>query len=383
MLKMAIEYFQQFEEVEESSCSITREHFEELQKETGFMQAVEQGLIRILNLDNGNVNLVSLIKHRREPLFGDYPEPIYISTLSEIRMYRPENIGRLESSVSDPEECIFCDPLICKKTPLPKKRHGAVIDGNEFGIPISFPNLYPFCKEHNVIVFANHFQSINDVTYADLENFFNTTCELGNELRIKGYRGMWSIINFGKDAGASQSHPHAQVGNKIKMWGYEEDREMNAISYIFHKNRHQDPFEEYIQRMNDTPNFIYKNNHVFILTPFAPQFSDQVDIYLRAPVRNVTDLWGTDKKFSDSDRKIIIDSILGIFHALYRKRNVRDLNVSIHQSDFNSNGSPYRLHFHIMPRKYKLGALEIAQRIHVISVDPLVTAKEVREHYYS
>ena len=346
------------------------------------MQVVKQGLIKIVNLDKNYVNLVSLIKHRREPLFGDYPEPISISTLSEIRMYRPENIGRLESSVSNPEECIFCDPLVYKKTPVPKKRHGVIIDGNEFGIPISFQNLYPFCKEHNVIVFANHFQSINDVTYTDLENFFNTTCELGNELRVMGHRGMWSIINFGKEAGASQSHPHAQVGNKIKMWGYDEDKEMNAISYVFHKNRNQDPFEEYMKRMRDTQHFIYHNNHVFILTPFAPQFSDQVDIYLKSPVRNVTDLWGKDKQFSDDDRKIIIDSILGVFHALYRKRNVRDLNVSIHQADFNPNGSPYRVHFHIMPRKYKLGALEIAQRIHVVSVDPLVTAEAVRNHYY-
>lgn len=381
MPKMTRNYFHQFEEIEESSRSVTLEHFEELQQEEGFMQSVKQGLIKILNSDDNQVNLVSLIKHRREPLFGDYPEPISISTLSEIRMYRPENIGRLESGVSDPEECIFCEPLLSKKTPIPKKRNGIILDANKIGIPVSFPNLYPFCKEHKVIIFANHFQSINDVTYADLENFFNITCELGNELKINGYRGMWSIINFGKEAGASQSHPHAQVGNKIKMWGYDEDREMNAINYIFHKDKNQDPFEDYMKLMKDTSHFIYENNHVFILAPFAPQFSDQVDIYLKSSVRNVTDLWGNDKKFSDYDRKTIIDSILGVFHSLYNKRNVQDLNVSIHQSDFNSNGSPYRVHFHIMPRKYKMGALEIAQRIHVISVDPIVTAKAVREHY--
>ncbi|MEK6879610.1 MAG: hypothetical protein AABY22_08385 [Nanoarchaeota archaeon] len=371
----------QFEEVERSTRSISIEHFEELKQDPSFTRALDLGLIQASNYEDGYISLESLIRHRREPLFGDYPEPLWISTLSEIRMYRPENIGRQEPSISPKEECVFCNPLINKRTPFPKITH-RIHDGNDLGIPISFPNLYPFSKEHKVLVFADHFQTINDVSYRDLQHFFNGTCEIGQELKNKIYRGMWAIINFGKEAGASQSHPHAQIGNKIGMWGYDEDKEIRAIDYIFKHNHGQDPFLEYMKRMRDTSHFIYENDKVFILTPFAPKFSDQVDIILKDPVRNVTELFGEGQRYSDYERQVTIDSILGVFHALYQKRNVQDLNVIIHQTDFNSNGSPYRLHFHIMPRKYKLGGLEIAQGMHVISIDPTVTAKAVREHYY-
>jgi len=375
-----IDYFADCEEIDTASYQLNKDFYQKLLEEPGFNYLVDSGIVKVIDSDtNSHVEVSSRVRIRKEPLFKDAPIPPHISSLSEMRMYRPEHLSYIKSEPTSPEDCVFCPHLVNTNTPEPRIVHGNLrtISGKEI---LSMPNLYPFSGNHYVTVFGDHYQDIGEVGYSDLENFFFSTCEIGNELRKKGSKGMWGLINFGREAGASQSHPHAQSGKKPRMPGTLEDREMFAVDYIAY-TKNLDPFEEYIKIMRDSPYVIFENDHVFITAPFAPKFPDQVDIIPKQRIRNVVEL--EDNK-DDESKKLLIGSILGVFHALRKRRGVTDLNVVIHQNNFDPNGSHYRLHFHIMPRnKNRLGGLEVGFGMNVVGVDPTLTAKEIREHYNS
>jgi len=385
------DYFQRCEEIQESVFSIQNEFYQTLlqpekdiitgeDKKSGFKHLVDEGIIDIKQ-NGSNVQVSSKIRVRIEPLFSDAPIHPQTSHLSEVRMHRPEAMSYIDSPPTNPEGCSFCMPKLENQTPNPKIYHDDLRTHSGQRV-VSFPNLFSFGENHFITVFGDHYQDIRDLNECDLESFFFSACDLGKIMMDKGNRGMWSFINFGKEAGASQTHPHSHSINKPIMdtWGL-DDIEMIATEYTFQKTN-KDPFVEYIDNMRDSPYFIFENDVVFICAPFAPHFPDQVDIIPKRKIRNVVDLTGKNSPISKDEERIMVGSVLGAFHALREKRGVTDFNFVIHQQDFHGDGIPYRLHFHITPRnKNKFGGLEAYFGSRVIPVDPVLTARELREHY--
>jgi len=359
------DYFSKFESVEPSVIVLSRENFEA----GGFEQLLKTEVISVKDLGDSKLELTSRIKRRTEPLFGSFNLAPYSTCLSELRTHRPEKIGEVPQIISDQSKCTFCPERVEKDTPEPRIHHDLTTPAGRK--VISFPNLYPFTQTHLVTVFADHKPDIIDLTYKDMVNYFASMYEIAERFKARGAKRMWSFINWGVTAGASQSHPHAQHGTGFGIEGSLEDRERIAIESI--ATNGTDPFEDYMAHMRNSQLFIFENDCVFITAPYAPRFPDQVDVICKHPAMNILE--------TQEYRGIMIRSMLGLFHMLRVKRGVTDLNLVWHQAGFDHDRSKYRLHAHITPRnKNRIAGREI-DGFYVIPVDPEKTASEGREWY--
>jgi galactose-1-phosphate uridylyltransferase len=272
--------------------------------------------------------------------------------------------------------CPFCPALRDSVTPRPRIYHKPFDGSSEQFVTV--PNLYPFSLPHYVTIFPHHTPDLAHLSGADLHGYLETGHELALLIRDKHENdGMWDIINWGPHAAASQSHPHAQRGGIAKKMITEADAEIAACSAAA-RYLGADPFEDYMSRIRASSLFGFENDFVFIHAPFAPKFPHQVDIICRNPCPNLCEL-------SPDERRVIGESMLGVFHMLYNEAGVTDLNVITHQARFATDkNSGYRLHWHITPRNLSgLGGIEINLNDFVVTVFPEETARLLRAHYSS
>ncbi|MFH0831376.1 MAG: hypothetical protein V1886_00705 [archaeon] len=380
---------------------------------------VQKGSFRILGNENKEIEEFRTVEIRQQPLFRQYSTLICVE-----RANRPVNFNHssnlytkghiqdvvskmlqsnmdginLEKAVENEllkidqseekkkrDKCPFCYPNLEKVTPNPKKMHnsGLTIEDSEFKLAkmpeskvISVPNLYPFTVPHWVTIFAKHKPDLQELNFQDIFNYIESGYEIAKEIKfIEGVDGMWDIINWGPEAAASQPHPHAQRGGIATMMITEMDREIEKCTAA-KKYLMDDPFEHYMNRIRQSALFGFENEHILIHAPFAPKFPHSIDIICKRKAGNILDL-------NEHERKVIAHSMLGVFHLLYNRCGVRDLNVVTHQTRLNSkNESDYHLHWHFMPRNLnKLGGVEINLNNFVVSVFPEATAKEIKTHY--
>lgn len=306
-------------------------------------------------------------------------DPIFLShstALSPERANRPMKQSEEKKYDNDPNKCIFCLPQIYEKTPTPRKEHSKLISfSNPNEKTISVPNLYPFSYPHWVTVFPVHKPDLRYLDYEDLVNYFESGYEIATEIKkLNGIVGMWDIINWGKAAGASQEHPHAQRGGICEKMITDSDTEMQAYTESKLRLRNEDPFEEYMDAIRNSNLYGWENDYLFIYAPFAPKMSDEVQMILKPKeIRNILDL-------DEDSRKNISKCMLGVFHVLREKRGVTDLNVIMHQQRFDQKDN-YRINWHIIPRNKSLwGGMEMNNH-YVVDVYPETTAQEIRNHY--
>lgn len=381
---------------------------------------IQKGSFKLLDSEGNEKEEYRTVEIRQQPLFRQYSTLICVERASRpvnfnscSKLYTKENIkgvvdkivksktgkDELEKAVENEllridedeerknrEKCPFCYPNLEKVTPKPRKMHNncLTIEDPEFKLAkmpestvISVPNLYPFTVPHWVTIFAKHKPDLRELNFQDIFNYIESGYEIAKEITsIEGVDGMWDIINWGPDAAASQPHPHAQRGGIATMMITEIDREIekctDAKKYLM-----DDPFEHYMNRIRQSPLFGFENEYILVHAPFAPKFPHSIDIICKKKIGNILEL-------NDYDRKIIAHSMLGVFHLLYNRCGVRDLNVVTHQTRFNSkNDSNYHLHWHFMPRNLnKLGGVEINLSNFVVAVFPEKTAEEIRKHYH-
>ena len=319
---------------------------------------------------------------RVDPIFGDYS--LHTTSISEARAKKPETPKKYTNSIDDITNCFACH---LERTPDEKLFHLGLytekdenvisLNGKTIEEVVSTPNKYPFAVDHKITIFTTHKPDLKDLTFNDIVNYFESTYQLALIFRENSY-GMANGMNWGEEAAASLNHPHSQSFSLPKIAKIITNQESEAIGRRA-ADLGEDPFEWYMDRLRNSPYFIFENEFIFIYAPFAPQFSDQVDVITKKVdgkiFRNILDIT------SDNVRRTMSSSLTGIFHALRDKRYVTDLNVETHQGMFNQKGF-YRLHWHILPRnKGKIGFSENIN-FYPIIVPPEITGKELYDHYH-
>lgn len=275
------------------------------------------------------------------------------------------------------EKCRFCYPNVEIVTPEPRIKYDGLLIP-EFGNVISFPNLFPFDRDHKLIIFTSHKISLNELNFRDMVNYFEGIYEMAKFYR-DNYGGMACFMNWGPDAAASQEHPHIQTTG-IKAQNYFRHTGMGREFEVCTQLREQyskNPYEIFMDIMRKSPCFIFENGEIFAYAGFAPRHPDEVDVIFKG-VSNILELDTPER------RRIAAESVLGVFHALYNKRNVTSLNVVLHQSPFGVtyNDTCFQMHLHMIPRnKNHHGGGEKGRCFNVVDTYPEQTAAALRAHY--
>ncbi len=305
------------------------------------------------------------IEIRADPLLGEHTS--FSSLISQERANKPLNIKT--GTTSDKtlkeriENCDFCSHRRYTETALPWIKH--LIDGKEI---LSVSNLCPFISPHYVTIFSEqHKIEISELEKEDVRIYLITGREIAEKLKQGGYHGMWDFINWGKLAGMSQEHPHAQRGALYKIIKTQADKEFDSL-----KKRAKDTgaksvshyLEEYIGSFlsRESQYFMGGEKYAVAYTAFAPKFSGQVDIMLkRKGASNYSNL--TDEEIDE-----VSGLIINVLHRLAKKRNMKNFNLITHQSRFDNDGE-YRMHFHVYPRDAAIAGMEL-EDLPVVSAYP-------------
>jgi len=297
------------------------------------------------------------VEIRSDPLFGLHSTLICCERAQRGGVFKQTEPIKMKPK----EECIFCkEGGLYTKTPDERNFHFATEPNPGYEL-ISFPNLFPFSIPHTVTVISD---SIDE---------------------LEGITGMFDFINWGPDAGASIDHPHAQRGGLVDLMRTSIDKEIDKCEEIKRATR-EDYFGDYLDIVRATKDekdslYCFENDTVLVSCPFAPRFSDQVDIVYKKQVNNILDL-------RVNERDDIGDAMVKVLHALgsldklpedKMRRNVTNLNVALHQARFGDKRDYYRIHWHVTPRMTKIGSLEALYGAYVVDVFPETTAENIRE----
>ncbi len=319
------------------------------------------------------------IEIRADPLFG-VEHSLHNTIISEERATRP-GLPKKEEKLPIKETCDFCTSDrgkkegIFYKTGIPKIFH-------EEGI-ISVPNLCPYIEPNFVTMLLSEHDLQNpsrleDVTVSIMETFLETGKKLMTD-EIKNHVagrhkcvGAWDFINWGAKAGATQpQHPHAQRGGLYAIMRPLMKKESDLIGLL--NRTGEDNFEKYLTIMKFSPLNIYEDDFVIVFAPFAPKFTDQVDIVTKKVnekiVRNYFEL-------TDNYIKAVASSLTNVLKKLGNKRNIQNVNVATHQAYFDYDGD-YRMHWHIYPRESIMAGMEFND-IYIVSAYPEDTAKALK-----
>ena len=213
------------------------------------------------------------IEIRIDPLLGDYS--LHTTLISEERAKRPIVIKPREDAPVDSSSCDFCKPRIYLETAVPKIHHG------DQQI-VTAPNLFPYISPHFVTMLTNeHKPNLEDLTEEDIATYPFTGIELAHRLQEEGCDGMWDFINWGAVAGGSQPHPHSQRGGLYKLMRTLMDRESGVLRDRKNELNGEDPFEVYTRLARNSPLLVYEDDDVFVFAPYAPRFTDQVDVFTK------------------------------------------------------------------------------------------------------
>ncbi len=307
------------------------------------------------------------IEIRIDPLFAQYS--LHTTLISEERARRPIIIKPVSETIDNADkgektrDCDFCKPRVYLETPVPKIYHTKEQT-------ITVPNLFPYISPHFVTILTNeHRPNLEDLTESDIANYLSTGREIAHKLKEDGQDGMWDFINWGATAGGSQPHPHAQRGGLYRLMRTLMDKELEALQKRRDKLKDKDPFEFYIELARNSPLLIYEDDNIFIFAPYAPRFTDQVDILTKRKDKIVSNYLGLE----DEMINFVSRGMTDILRRLRTERGVTDLNVETHQARFNGSNN-YRMHWHIYPRKSLIGGMELND-IYIVSAYPEDTAK--------
>ena len=155
------------------------------------------------------------------------------------------NINSAPAMTYSPDQCPFCPEQVMTATPTFK-------DGSRIlrGESITFPNLYPFARDHTVTVITQA-HSPSAFTHRQLKDAFEA--QLDALKHLEGYLSInW---NYLPSSGASISHPHLQglvddgpsalveryligghkyyLRNKTVYWEEFRDKEVGSERYLF------------------------------------------------------------------------------------------------------------------------------------------------------
>lgn len=316
---------------------------------------------------------------RKDPLFG-----LHSASISPERAKRGGAFTQntQEHKMTPKEQCRFCkEGGLYEKTPDERIFHARTNPNQGYEL-VTVVNRFPFSIPHLVTVISNnHDPDLLKLGKEEIMNYVESGYELMQRIKqVEGVTGAYDFINWGKRAGGTLDHPHAQRGGLTALMETLPDREMKACQ-TRRKETRTDIVGDYLDKIvKDGSLFCFENEDFVVVVPYAPMYSDGVDIYYKRNANNLLDL-------RPGERVNAAEAITKAIHSLAsldtlpegeRRAKVTDLNVVLHQARFDDPRDYYRLHWHIFPRMTQPSSVETGYDLRVLEVYPETTAKDIR-----
>ncbi|MFZ2153836.1 MAG: galactose-1-phosphate uridylyltransferase [Candidatus Moraniibacteriota bacterium] len=311
------------------------------------------------------------------------------------RAKRPEDFSKMEYSThklideADIDSCLFCDPA---KTNQEKDVLIYSKSNGDWTLRV-FPNKYPAFSRgkvprsleegpyfamtgtgyHEVIVTKDHFKHLPDLDIFEIAEVFDAFQDRYLELmRKKSVNYITIFHNFGKEAGASISHPHSQL-MAIPVISPYIKQEIDGAELYF-KSLRKCVYCEMLEYESQHKKRVISENDSFIaFCPFAS--------------RSAFEIWIMPKKhnpyferITDEEKiklaAVFKDAMLAIKHTV----NNPPYNFYIHTSP--CDGKDYRRyhwHIEILPHTSTWAGFELETGIEISMIQPEVAAKSLQD----
>jgi UDPglucose--hexose-1-phosphate uridylyltransferase len=300
------------------------------------------------------------------------------------RAKRPTDFIRPRSAETVPATCFFC-PGNEKMTPPSKAsyfresgtlRHEADIAGQP---PLTgwivrvIPNLYPAVKPGEPTVSSTHRRAAAGVHEVIVETSLHGRQPQGmtdDEIRLlfTVYRDRFEAIakqpfvhyislfrNYGKEAGASLSHPHSQI------------IAIPIVPEVITEQYNRD-YSKVIAMEEKSERRVIVTEHTVAFAPFASAFTYETWIFPRRPCRNLTELTDAER----DDMAVVARDVLARQAKLlsdppYNYAFVQSIDKNLH------------MHLRVSPKLGIEAGFELNTGVHINSVPPEAAAKSLRE----
>ncbi len=303
------------------------------------------------------------------------------SVIAASRQFRPSDLHKSNPQPHsfDTSKCPFC-PGNEHMTPPEIARYG----GKKWKIRVfenKFPAFSPDARkvrtgkflikepafgEHDIIVDGpDHFTELEQYPARHVTLAFRAFFDRIRALSKDHVYVHW-IKNRGKEGGASLSHSHSQV------FAFDYVPQDISLEFGFAREYFEDTgkniFDRIIEEERSSSRFIYENEGILVISPFAPRIKYEVMLISKKPKLP------RPAYVADAFRTVVraMDEVLGIFPytSFIRMPPLGDELVDAY----------YRWNMRIMPRVQTWAGFELGTNDNIIPVAPEDWAKTLRDH---
>lgn len=343
-----------------------------------------------IELGNGiaGKNKISHSELRQDIITGDW---VVIATG---RAKRPEDFvgSRQEELNEDVSKCLFCDP---EETGQEKDVLMYVDSLDKWTLRV-FPNKYPAIERgkkirlldegpyhattgvgyHEIFVTRDHQRHLPDLEIGEIAEVFDAYSDRYLHLMKRKSVSFVSIFhNYGKEAGASISHPHSQLIAvpvvspyiKLELDGAKQYKKSNNKCVYC-------TIIEYEREKKEDSRVVYENDDFIALCPFAS--------------RSAFEVWVLPKKHKPYFERINNEEKVRLAEVFKKalsaiKKTIGDpaYNFYIHTSPCDGKHySYYHWHIEILPRTSTWAGFELETGIEISTIQPEIAARHLREN---
>jgi len=337
--------------------------------------------------ENEKKNKVIESELRQDIVTGDW---VVIATG---RAKRPEDFAKAEYSThhleeDNAEDCLFCDP---EKSGQEKDVLIYSRSDGEWTLRV-FPNKYPAFSRgrvpkpleegpyfamtgtgyHELIVTRDHFRHFPDLEVIEVAEVFDAFQDRYLELMKKKSVNYITIFhNFGKEAGASLTHPHSQL-MAIPVISPYIKQELDGAELYFKSLRKCVYCEMVEYESRHKKRLVFENEHFIAFCPFSS--------------RSAFEIWVAPKKHSpyferitDEEKVSLAEVFKKALSAIKIAANNPPYNFYIHTSPCDGKDyQHYHWHIEILPHTSTWAGFELETGIEISMLQPEVAAESLR-----
>ncbi len=281
--------------------------------------------------------------------------------------------------------CPFCD-IIEQEKPILIFNKGKKVDNLEEWTTVVIPNKYPIfdskekIKEkeenefhlkitsggfHEIVVTKEHNKPIAQLSLERVKELISCYKERYNELRNYDFVKYILIFqNHGKEAGASQEHPHSQILTSPLI-----DKEFNIIlsnsKEYFKKNNSCLQCKINKKEKEFKKRIVFENNDFIAFCPFAPKFLFQVTISPKKHSASFEEI--TEKQIESLAQAF--KEVLAMYNAVLDKPAY---NFYLHSAPCKDGFCDAYFHWYwnFFPRISKLAGFEMGANMEILTITP-------------
>ena len=307
----------------------------------------------------------------------------------------PKRADRFEGK-GDPThvgECPFCN-IKNQEKPVLVYSHGVKkdIDDLEDWTTAVIPNKYPVVvrsqkleekKEgiykkmkgggfHEVVVFKDHTKNLAQLSLSEIKEIID--CYEARMLDYKNYdfvKGALVFHNYGKEAAATQPHPHSQILALPLI-----DKEFKAI--LDNSERFYDNDGECLQclinRMEkkEKKRIVFENDDFIAYVPFAPKFVFQVIV---VPKRHSPRF----EEIMEKEKKSLAEALKDVLLKFCKGLNNPPYNFYLHTAPFDKDYPYFHWYFVLFPRIHIWAGVELGANMEISTTFPEDQAEFLRK----